>query len=107
LQVVTTLGVLVLVLHVVATQPLAAVGRPATHEATGVGPVVTGAGQVVVVQLFRAVGGDAVHVWTPTFAVLLLPQVIVCQPLPAFPVCPVQVCTATFDVLFDVQVVLV
>jgi len=107
LQLLTTLAALVLVTHEVAVHPFADAAPFGTHEATGVGPVVIGAGQVVSVQLFAADADDGVQVWTPTFAVLLLEQVIVVQPLPAFPVCGAQLCTATFVVLFDEQVVLV
>ena len=107
LQLLTMLVALVLVAQVVAVHPLAAVAKAGTHDGTGVGPVVIGPGQVVSVQPFPAEADDGVHVWTPTFAVLLLEQVMVSHPLPALPVCGVQLCTATFVVLFDEHVVLV
>ena len=107
LQVLTMLLGLVVVAHVVVTQPLAAVPTMGEQEAVGVGPVVIGPGQVVVVQLLPAVGALGVHVCTPTFEVLLLEQVVVVHAFAALAAEGVQVCTATLVVVAVRHVVLV
>lgn len=51
-----------------------AAGVTGVQDETGVGPVVTGAGQVVSVQLFPAAAGVGVHEDTATFVVLFAVQ---------------------------------
>jgi hypothetical protein len=77
-QVATAVAGLVLVLQVVVTNPLPALGLVAVQLAglTNVGPVLFDE-QVVVVKLLPAVGPDAVQDAVPVGPVLLLPQVMV------------------------------
>ena len=75
------------------------------QDATGVGPVVIGAGQVVVVQLFPDDAADAEHEATGTLVVLLLPQTICTQPLPNAAVCAVHEETGTLAVMTVLQVI--
>ena len=70
--------------------------------------MVTGAGQVVVVQLLPALAAAAVQLADGTFVVTTgAGQVVAVQLLPAPATAAVQVATGTFVVLFGVQVVLV
>lgn len=69
--------------HVVVVQLLAAVAVCDVQEPTGVGPVVTGVGQVVVNQALAALPTLAVQLATGTFVVLLVPQEVVVQLFPA------------------------
>ncbi len=92
-----TLDVL-LVPQVVATQLLPADATFGAHEATPVGPVVSAAGQLVVVQPLPEVAADAVQVATGTLVVLLVLQVRVVQLLPDDAVAAVQEATATLVV---------
>ena len=75
------------------------------QDATGVGPVVIGAGQVVVVQLFPADAVAGVHETTGTLVVLLLPHTICVQPLPELAVCAVHDATGTLAVMRVLQVI--
>lgn len=125
-----------LVLQVVATQPVPTDAAALLQEGTAVGPVlVTGqvvvvqllralppagvqaagltgvgpvdsVGQVVVVQLFSAVGPLGEQV-PDGVLVLLLAQFVVVQPFPAVAAEPVQVETAVGPVLLVLQVVVV
>jgi len=134
-QVPTATLVVLLVPQVVVVQRLPAVGPEPAQLDTPVGPVVTGAGHVVVVQLLPEVGPEAAHDDTGVLVrtsvgqvvdVQLLPevaadavqleigvgpvvtgagQVVAVQELPALAIDAVQDRTATFVVLFGVQVV--
>jgi hypothetical protein len=84
--------------QVVATQLLPAAATMGAHEATPVGPVVSGAGQVVVVQPLPDVAADAVQVPTATLVVLLVLQVLEVQLLPAAAAAGEQEATATLVV---------
>lgn len=79
----------------------------AVQVATGVGPVVTGVGQVVVVKLLAAVGEEAVHTATGTLVVLFVLQVICSQLFDDDAVCGVQLATGVGPVVVLVQVVVV
>jgi hypothetical protein len=61
------------------------------HDATGVGPVVIAAGQVVVIQELPDVAVTGVQVATGTFVVLFVEQVVVVQLLLDEAVAGVQV----------------
>jgi len=65
----------------------------------GVGPVVTGAGQVVAVQLLPELAIDAVHDSTGTLVVLLGVQVVEVQALRAVAPATTQFCTPTGPVV--------
>ena len=67
--------------------------------AIGVGPVVTGAGQVVAVQLLPAPAIVAVQLATGTFVVLFGVQVVVVQALSAVAEPATQFCTPTGPVV--------
>lgn len=125
-----------LVLQVVATQPVPADAAALLQEGTGVGPVlvtgqvvvvqllralppageqvagstgvgpVTRVGHVVVVQKFAAVGPIAKQV-PEGVLVLLLEQLVVVQALPAVAAEPVHEDTAVGPVVFVLQVVVV
>jgi hypothetical protein len=75
------------------------------HVATGVGPVTTGAGQVVVVHRLAAVAPDAEHDSTGTLGLLFVAQSISSQLLPAFAVCGVHVAIGVFGVVTVVHVI--
>jgi hypothetical protein len=77
--------------QVVAIQLLALLAAAAVQLATGTFVVTIAAGQVVVVQLLDALAAAAVQVCTGTLVVTVCEQVIVTKLLPAFPVCGVQV----------------
>ncbi len=77
------------------------------HDRTGVGPVVIGAGQVVVVQAFDEEAVAAVQETTGTLLVLFVPQVIWVQPFDEVAVCGVQEATGTLAVVTTLQVVVV
>jgi hypothetical protein len=106
LQAETWVADVVAVAQVVVVQLLPALAAADEHEATGVGPVLTGAGQVVVVQLLPEVGPLAVHPDAPP-AVVSTGQVVVVQPLPEFAELGVHEDTGTLVVLFVLQVVVV
>ena len=67
--------------QVVATHELPEVAGDALQVATGVGPVDTFVGQVVVVQ-FGALGPDAVHEAAPVIGPTTTGQVVAVQLLP-------------------------
>jgi hypothetical protein len=68
--------------------------------------VVTGVGQVVVVQLFPALAAAAVHVATGTLVVVTgVGQVVVVQPFPELAVAATHVATGSLVVLFVLHVV--
>jgi hypothetical protein len=90
--------------QVVVVQALPALAPAELHEATGVGPVLTGAGQVMVVQLFPDVGPLAVHVGAPP-AVVSTGHVVVVQPFPEVAAIGVHEDTGTLVVLLVVQIV--
>lgn len=92
--------------QVVAVHALPALAEEDVHEATGVGPVVTGVGQVVVVQPFEEVGPLALQLAAPAGPVLITGQAVVVQPFPDVGDTGVQDETAT-SVLLVVQVVVV
>jgi hypothetical protein len=86
---------------------LPAFAAEAVQLDTPVGPVVIGAGQVVVVQLLPELAAAAVQVSTGTFVVLLVEQVVVVYALPEVAAEAVQAETGTLVVLFVEQVVAV
>lgn len=75
-QLVTSVGPVVALLHVVLVQLLDALAPALTQAATGTFVVTMGAGQVVVVQPLPDVGPEAVQLATGTLVALLLPQVV-------------------------------
>lgn len=77
------------------------------HDATGVGPVVIGAGHVVVVHWLPAVGPDAEHQRTGMSLVLFGWQSVSIQPLLELADCGVHDCTPTHGDITEVQVVVV
>ena len=75
---------------------------------TGVGPLVTGAGQLVAVQALPALAIDAVQDSTPTLVLLLGVQVVDVQALSAVAAAATQFCTPTGPVVTGaLQVVVV
>ena len=78
--------------QVVVVQAFEEVADDTVQAATGTLVVVTGAGQVVVVQLFEDVADDAVQVATGILVVLFVPQVVAVQALLLLAVTGVQVC---------------
>ena len=76
-----------------------AVGVFGVQDETGVGPVVTGAGQVVVVQPLPDDGPEAEHEPTGTFVALLVPHVVAVYELPLDAVIGVQLETPTGPVV--------
>ena len=78
--------------HTVVVKVLTAVGNGSgTQEATATLVVTTGAGQVIVTQLFARVAVCAAHTATGSLLTLLSAQVTVRQPLPLSPTASVQV----------------
>ena len=104
LQAATWVVEVVAVEQVVAVQLLPALAAAPLHEGTGVGPVLTGVGQVVVVQLFADVGPLAVQLGAPP-DVVRTGQVVVVQPLPEVALLGEHDDTGTLLVLLVVQIV--
>lgn len=106
-QAVTITGAETTELQVVVVQALPAAAAAPAHVATGLGPVFSTPGQVVVVQLLSAVGPLGVHDEAPSVPLSLTGQVVVVQPLPALAADGVHEATGTLVVLLVLQLVVV
>jgi len=102
----TPFGPTTTVLQLVATKLLPALGPVVLQLATGVGPLVIGAGQVVVVKLFAATGDAGVQVAAGSGPVLTVLQTVLIK-LGLVPVTAVQVATGVATEVLVLQVVVI
>ena len=77
MQLATPVGPVLAVLQLVAVQAFPELAGVTVHDADGVGPVVTTAGQVVAVQELPALAGVFVQADTPVGPVVTVLQVVV------------------------------
>ena len=96
-----------LAVQIVAVYELPELAATGVQVCTPTGAVVTGGGQLVVVQKFNPVAIDGEHEATGTLDVLFVVQVVAVHALPTVAPEFAQVCTGTFVVVLAPQVTVI